>query len=127
VWDAHSNQEHLSFVGGVHSLANSADGKFYRWDVLTNALTESIQLTSGIGQANGVGDARVVHVDVHVPAQAALVIENVGAQARVGREQVVEHGTHAGARHLPRWAREIPLQIRGERNAGQDHAPLDGG
>jgi hypothetical protein len=31
-------------------LTNSADGKFYRWDVLTNTLSESLQLTSGIGQ-----------------------------------------------------------------------------
>ena len=36
----------------THSvLANSEDGKLYRWDLWTNTLTESITLTSGIGEA----------------------------------------------------------------------------
>jgi hypothetical protein len=32
-------------------FANSADGAFYRWDLATNTLSESIQLTTGIGEA----------------------------------------------------------------------------
>lgn len=32
-------------------LANSEDGKLYRWDLSTNTFTESITLTSGIGEA----------------------------------------------------------------------------
>ncbi len=32
-------------------LANSEDGKLYRWDLTTNTLSESITLTSGIGEA----------------------------------------------------------------------------
>ncbi|HWZ84137.1 MAG TPA: hypothetical protein VNW47_16025 [Terriglobales bacterium] len=32
-------------------IANSEDGKVYRWDLTTNTLTESVQLTTGIGEA----------------------------------------------------------------------------
>jgi hypothetical protein len=32
-------------------LVNSEDGKLYRWDMTTNTFTESITLTSGIGEA----------------------------------------------------------------------------
>jgi hypothetical protein len=32
-------------------LVGSEDGKFYRWDLRTNTLTETITLTSGIGEA----------------------------------------------------------------------------
>jgi hypothetical protein len=32
-------------------LANSEDGKLYRWDLATNTFTQSIALTSGIGEA----------------------------------------------------------------------------
>lgn len=32
-------------------LVNSEDGKLYRWDLATNTFTESIALTSGIGEA----------------------------------------------------------------------------
>lgn len=33
------------------ALANSADGKLYRWDLATNTLSEEIALTTGIGEA----------------------------------------------------------------------------
>ncbi len=32
-------------------LANSEDGKLYRWDLTTNTLSQSITLTSGVGEA----------------------------------------------------------------------------
>jgi hypothetical protein len=38
-------------VGGGAVLANSEDGKLYRWDLKTNTFSESIALTSGIGEA----------------------------------------------------------------------------
>ena len=33
------------------AIINSEDGKVYRWDFTTNALTQPITLTSGIGEA----------------------------------------------------------------------------
>jgi len=32
-------------------LVNSEDGYLYRWDMVTNKLTQRIQLTSGVGEA----------------------------------------------------------------------------
>ena len=32
-------------------LANNEDGKLYRWDLTNNTLSQTIQLTSGLGQA----------------------------------------------------------------------------
>ena len=32
-------------------LANSEDGKLYRWDLTSNTLTQSVTLTPGIGEA----------------------------------------------------------------------------
>ena len=32
-------------------LANNEDGVLYRWDLTTNTLSQSVRLTSGLGQA----------------------------------------------------------------------------
>jgi len=32
-------------------LANNEDGVLYRWDLATNTLSQSVRLTSGLGQA----------------------------------------------------------------------------
>ena len=37
--------------GDASILVNSEDGNLYRWDLATNPLTQSILLTSGIGEA----------------------------------------------------------------------------
>jgi hypothetical protein len=46
-------------------LANSEDGKLYRWDLTTNTLSQSVVLTSGIGEAY---TSTVIGVDGHVYA-----------------------------------------------------------
>lgn len=38
-------------VPGKAILANSEDGNLYRWDLTTNTLSQSVMLTSGIGEA----------------------------------------------------------------------------
>jgi hypothetical protein len=38
-------------MGGGAILANSEDGKLYRWDLKTNTFSESIVLTTGLGEA----------------------------------------------------------------------------
>jgi EamA-like transporter family protein len=68
-----------------------------------------IAVADGIGQAYGIGDAGVVHIDVHVSAQAALVVENVGAQPGVRREHIVEYGADAGARRVLNRTSDVPL------------------
>src|SRR5262249_9604940 len=60
------DDEHPSYPGAVREwcinnavvdpatdsiLANSEDGRLYRWDLRTNTFTESITLTDGIGEA----------------------------------------------------------------------------
>lgn len=43
-------------------LANSEDGKLYRWDLTTNTLSQSAVFTSGIGEAY---TSTVIGVDGH--------------------------------------------------------------
>ncbi len=38
-------------IPGKAIMANSEDGKLYRWDLTTNTLSQSIDLTAGIGEA----------------------------------------------------------------------------
>ena len=38
-------------LGTAPILANSEDGKLYRWDLRTNTFTQKISLTGGIGEA----------------------------------------------------------------------------
>src|SRR5262245_59012000 len=82
-----------------------------------------VAVAEAIGEMHRVGNACIVHVDVHVPAQVALVIEDIGAQARIDRKDAVEDGADAAARHLLDGAGEIALQIRGEGDAGHGRAP----
>ena len=38
-------------IAGKSILANSEDGNLYRWNLTTNTLSQSIALTSGVGEA----------------------------------------------------------------------------
>jgi hypothetical protein len=57
-------------------LANSEDGTLYRWDMVTNSFTESVSLTSGIGEAY---TPTVIGVDGTVYAINDSVLFAVGA------------------------------------------------
>jgi hypothetical protein len=76
-----------------------------------------IVVTDGIGEVVSIGDAGRVDVDGDVPAHASLVVENVGAQAGVGGEYLIEHGAHGVASGCLDRAGEVPLEIGGECNA----------
>jgi hypothetical protein len=56
-------------------LANSEDGKLYRWDLTTNTLSQSAVLTSGIGEAY---TSTVIGVDGHVYAINNAIVFAVG-------------------------------------------------
>jgi hypothetical protein len=38
-------------IPGKSIMANSEDGKLYRWDLTTNTLSQTVALTAGIGEA----------------------------------------------------------------------------
>jgi hypothetical protein len=56
-------------------LANSEDGKLYRWDLTTNTLSQSVVLTTGIGEAY---TPTVIGVDGHVYAINNAILFAVG-------------------------------------------------
>jgi hypothetical protein len=56
-------------------LANSEDGKLYRWDLTTNTLSQSAVLTSGIGEAY---TSTAIGVDGHVYAINNAILFAVG-------------------------------------------------
>src|SRR5262249_7690886 len=55
--------------------------------------------------------------------QAPLVVEYVGTQPWIDREQVVEHRPDAAAGNVLHRAGKIPLQIGRECDAGHDEVP----
>ena len=56
-------------------IANSEDGKLYRWDLTTNTLSQSVVLTAGIGEAY---TATVIGVDGHAYAINNAILFAVG-------------------------------------------------
>jgi len=56
-------------------IANSEDGKLYRWDLTTNSLTQSVTLTSGIGEAY---TPTVIGSDGTVYAINGAIVDAVG-------------------------------------------------
>jgi hypothetical protein len=56
-------------------LANSEDGKLYRWDLTTNTLSETVVLTAGLGEAY---TPTVIGVDGHVYAINNAILFAVG-------------------------------------------------
>jgi hypothetical protein len=64
-----------------------------------------------------IGDAGGIHIDGDMPAHAALVIKNVGAQARMDGKHLIEHIAHGSPGRRLYRAGQMPLQIGGECNA----------
>jgi hypothetical protein len=86
------------YTGSV--LANSEDGKLYRWDLASNTLSESVTLTPGLGEAY---TPTLVGVDgtVYAVNNATLfaVGGTFGAPAPAAPHRTVAapvHGPHAG-------------------------------
>ena len=56
-------------------IANSEDGKLYRWDLTTNTLSQSIRLTNGIGEAY---TPTVIGTDGTVYAISGAILNAIG-------------------------------------------------
>ena len=72
----------------THSvLANSEDGKIYRWDLHSNTFTEVVTLTSGVGEAYTptliAGDGRVYAIN-------NAILFAVGSQTLAARDPLVQ-------------------------------------
>jgi hypothetical protein len=88
------------FTGSV--LANSEDGRLYRWDLATNSFTQSITLTPGVGEAYtptligpdgtvyAINDATLFAIGatpVPEPSAIALAVFAFGGLAGAGRRR----------------------------------------
>jgi hypothetical protein len=62
-------------------LANSEDGRLYRWDLATNSFTQSIALTSGVGEAY---TPTMIGADGKSYAINNAVLFAIGANVQVG-------------------------------------------
>jgi Calx-beta domain-containing protein len=76
-------------------FANSEDGKVYRWDLTTNTLSQTVTLSSGVGEAY---TPTIVGVDGTVYAINAAVLNAVGsaptaAALSINDVAVTEHNT----------------------------------
>src|SRR3546814_3795189 len=76
-----------------------------------------------IAEAVAVDDQRRVHEHVRMAPEAPLVVDDVGAQQRLPREDTRQHFAHTRAVDLERRRIEMALQVRGEGDARHRRTP----
>src|SRR3546814_6382154 len=87
-------------------------------DVCSSDLDENLVIgAQSIAEAVAVDDHRRVHEHVHMAPEAPLVVDDVGAQQRLPREDTRQHFAHTRAVDLERRRIEMALQVRGEGDA----------
>src|SRR5205085_1757396 len=93
----------------THSvLANSEDGKLYRWDLWTNEFTEVVTLTGGVGEAYtptvigpdgtvyAINDATLFAVGLPVPEPASILgLAAAAAALGAGARRLLSRATSA--------------------------------
>src|SRR3546814_18769660 len=79
-----------------------------------------------IAEAVAVDDQRRVHEHVHMAPEAPLVVDDVGAQQRLPREDTRQHFAHTRAVDLERRPIDIALQDRGEGYTRHSTTPRSG-
>jgi hypothetical protein len=72
-------------------IANSEDGKVYRWDLATNTLSQAVTLSAGVGEAY---TSTVIGPDGTVYATNQAVLNGIGAKVTVA---VVRSGSGTGS------------------------------
>src|SRR3546814_8429301 len=87
-------------------------------DVCSSDLDENLVIgAQSIAEAVAVDDHRRVHEHVHMAPEAPLVVDEVGAQQRLPREDTRQHFAHTRAVDLERRRIEMALPVRGEGDA----------
>jgi hypothetical protein len=81
-----------------------------------NRIAEPIAVDNAVG----------VDIDRDMPADAVLIVEDVGPQPRMRGKHLIEHGAHAVAWCRLHRAAQVSLQIGGECNASHRAMLLPG-